>query len=57
MWESYETTAKRATAFGAGLLEVGLHPGDKFGIYSVNNAEWVLAELGGSAYGLVNVAL
>ncbi|CAI5478435.1 unnamed protein product [Closterium sp. Yama58-4] len=56
-WESYELTARRASDFGAGLVYLGLKPGDRFGIYSVNNAEWVLAELGGYCYGLVNVSL
>ncbi|GJP54902.1 hypothetical protein CLOM_g13917 [Closterium sp. NIES-68] len=56
-WESYELTARRASDFGAGLVYLGLKAGDRFGIYSVNNAEWVLAELGGYCYGLVNVSL
>lgn len=56
-WESYELAARRASDFGSGLLHVGLQRGDKFGIYALNSAEWVLAEMGGYAYGLVNVSL
>lgn len=56
-WITYKDTAARAENFGAGLLGLGIQPGQKLGVFGVNSTEWVLAELGGYAYGIVNVAL
>ena len=42
-WEQYAETSR---AFGAGLIRLGIAPGDKIAIISENRQEWVLAQLG-----------
>lgn len=42
-WEQYAETSR---AFGAGLIRLGIVPGDKIAIISENRQEWVLAQLG-----------
>ena len=42
-WTYRELQAK-VDAFAAGLLALGLAPGDRIGIWSPNNAEWVLTQ-------------
>jgi fatty-acyl-CoA synthase len=45
----------RAEAMAAGLLALGLRPGDRVGIWSPNNAEWVVTQLATARAGLVLV--
>lgn len=56
-WQSYSTVQKRSRNFGAGLLNHGMERGGFLGIYSINNAEWVLAELACYTQGLVPISL
>ena len=41
----------------AGFLAIGLEPGDRVGIWSPNNAEWVLTQLATARAGLVLVCI
>ena len=52
---SYSELARRADAFAAGLLALGLVRGDRVGIWSLNNAEWVTAQFGTAKAGIVLV--
>jgi fatty-acyl-CoA synthase len=45
----------RVDAFAAGLLALGLQPGDRIGIWSPNNAEWVITQFAAAKAGLVLV--
>jgi fatty-acyl-CoA synthase len=52
---SYAELLERARAFAAGLLALGLEPGERVGIWSPNNAEWVITQLGTAMAGLILV--
>ncbi len=52
---TYAELARRADAFAAGLLALGLEPGDRIGIWSPNNAEWVVTQFATARAGLVLV--
>ena len=52
---TYAELGARADAFAAGLLAVGLEPGDRVGIWSLNNAEWLIAQIATAKAGLVLV--
>ena len=52
---SYHELARRADAFAAGLLALGLRPGDRVGIWSLNNSEWVTAQFGTAKAGIILV--
>ena len=45
----------RARAFGAGLLALGLEPGDRVGMLAPNRAEWLVAQFGTAYAGLILV--
>ena len=47
--------AERVDAIAAGLLALGLQPGDRVGIWSPNNAEWVLTQFATAKAGLILV--
>ena len=49
--------AARAENLAAGLLALGLCPGDRIGIWSPNNAEWVLAQFASALAGLILVTV
>lgn len=51
----WETVAEEITAFGRGLLTLGLQPGDRAAIMSPNCPEWAYADLGIMAAGGVSV--
>jgi fatty-acyl-CoA synthase len=53
-WTYAELKAK-VDAFAAGLLALGLTPGDRVGIWSPNNAEWVITQFATAKAGLVLV--
>ena len=53
-WTYTELNA-RINAFAAGLLALGLAPGDRVGIWSPNNAEWVIAQFATAKAGLILV--
>ena len=52
---SYAELVRRAEAFAAGLLALGLRRGDRVGIWSLNNAEWVVTQFATAKAGLVLV--
>ena len=52
---SYAELAARSEAFAAGLLALGLERGDRVGIWSLNNAEWVVAQFATAKAGLILV--
>jgi fatty-acyl-CoA synthase len=52
---SYRELNARVDAFAAGLLGLGLTPGDRIGIWSPNNAEWVITQFATAKAGLILV--
>jgi fatty-acyl-CoA synthase len=52
---SYEELKRRVEDFAAGLLALGLSPGDRVGIWSPNNAEWVVTQLATAKVGMILV--
>jgi len=52
---TYRQLKDRVDAFAAGLLALGLEPGDRVGIWSPNNAEWVIAQFATAKAGLILV--
>ncbi len=47
----------RANALARSLIALGLQPGDRIGIWSPNNLEWVLAQFAAAKPGLILVSL
>ena len=52
---SYSELQRRVDAFAAGLLALGLEPGDRVGIWSPNNSEWVVTQFATAKAGLILV--
>ena len=52
---SYAELKEQIDAFAAGLLALGLRPGDRVGIWSPNNAEWVVTQFATAKAGLIMV--
>ncbi len=52
---SYERLRRETDAFAAGLLALGLQPGERIGIWSQNNAEWVVTQFATAKAGLILV--
>jgi fatty-acyl-CoA synthase len=52
---TYRELTERVDAFAAGLLALGLRRGDRIGICSPNNAEWVVTQFATAAAGLILV--
>jgi fatty-acyl-CoA synthase len=52
---SYAELGAKVDAFAAGLLALGLEPGDRIGIWSPNNAEWVVTQFATAKAGLILV--
>src|SRR5260370_23044825 len=52
---SYRELRQRVDAFAAGMLAIGLLPGEGIGIWSHNNAEWVVAQFATAKAGLILV--
>ncbi|MFI5018382.1 MAG: AMP-binding protein [Dongiales bacterium] len=52
---SYGEFRDRVEALAAGLLGLGLLPGDRLGIWSPNNSEWVLTQFASAKAGLILV--
>ena len=52
---TYAALAARVDAFASGLLALGLEPGDRVGIWSPNNIEWVVTQLATAKAGLILV--
>ena len=52
---SYQELRRQVDALAAGLLALGLKPGDRVGIWSPNSAEWVLTQFATAKAGLILV--
>ncbi len=52
---TYADLEREVDAFAAGLLALGLEPGDRIGIWSPNNAEWVVTQFATAKAGLILV--
>ncbi len=52
---SFAELNEMADAFAAGLLALGLNPGDRLGIWSPNNAQWALAQFATAKAGIILV--
>jgi fatty-acyl-CoA synthase len=52
---SYRKLSEKVDAFAAGLLALGLEPGDRVAIWSPNNSEWVVTQFATAKAGLVLV--
>ena len=52
---SYRELRERADAFATGLMALGLKRGERIGIWSPNNAEWVLTQFATAKAGLILV--
>ncbi|MBV8576667.1 MAG: AMP-binding protein [Acetobacteraceae bacterium] len=52
---TYRELKERVDAFAAGLVALGLKRGDRIGIWSPNNAEWVIAQFATAKAGLILV--
>lgn len=52
---SYEELREHVDRLACGLIRLGLKPGDRIGIWSQNNAEWVLTQFATAKAGLIMV--
>ncbi|MGE4250599.1 MAG: AMP-binding protein [Parvibaculaceae bacterium] len=52
---TYAELKRKVDDFAAGLLALGLAPGDRVGIWSPNNAEWVVTQFATAKAGLILV--
>lgn len=54
---SFAELLERSDAFAAGLLALGLSPGDRIGIWAPNCAEWTLTQFAAARAGLILVTI
>ena len=54
---TWRDLAAQADALAAGLIACGLVPGDRIGIWSPNNAEWVVTQFAAARAGLILVTI
>jgi fatty-acyl-CoA synthase len=52
---TYRELSEKVDAFAAGLLALGLEPGDRVAIWSPNNSEWVVTQFATAKAGLILV--
>lgn len=52
---TYGELQSRVNDFAAGLIALGLKPGDRIGVWSPNNSEWVIAQYATAKAGLILV--
>ena len=52
---TYRELQQQVDAFAAGLLALGLEPGDRVGIWSPNNAEWTVTQFATAKAGIILV--
>ena len=52
---SYRELQREVDAFAAGLVALGLKPGERIGIWSPNNTEWVVTQFATAKAGLILV--
>ena len=53
-WDAY---AERSAAVGLGLRALGVEPGDRVAVHSLNRPAWLLADLGAQGIGAVTVGI
>jgi fatty-acyl-CoA synthase len=54
---TYAELKERVDSLACGLLRLGLMPGDRLGIWSQNNLEWVLTQFAAAKSGLILVSI
>ena len=54
---TWRDLAHQADSVAAGLLAMGLVPGDRIGIWSPNNAEWIVTQFAAARAGLILVTI
>ena len=54
---SYKQLKERVDACAAGLIQLGLKPGERIGIWSPNNIEWLITQLASAKAGLILVTI
>src|ERR1700730_6013988 len=54
---TYAELKERVDTVAAGLLGLGLNPGDRIGIWSPNNSEWVISQFATAKAGLILVSI
>ena len=54
---TYRGLAERADALAAGLLRLGVRPGDRVGIWSPNNVEWMITQYATAKMGAILVTI
>src|SRR5580658_8829227 len=52
---TWQELGEKVDAFAAGLVAMGLKPGERVGICSPNNAEWIVAQYATAKAGLILV--
>ena len=52
---TWSELARRVDAFAAGLVALGLQPGERIGIWSPNNSEWIITQYATAKAGLILV--
>jgi fatty-acyl-CoA synthase len=52
---TYRELGREVEAFAAGLLALGFEPGDRLGIWSPNNAQWVVTQFATAKAGIILV--
>ncbi|MBY0404331.1 MAG: AMP-binding protein, partial [Cyanobacteria bacterium] len=52
---TYKGLQERVDDFAKGLISLGFHPGERLGIWSPNNAEWVITQLATAKLGIILV--
>ncbi|MDP9095583.1 MAG: AMP-binding protein [Pseudomonadota bacterium] len=52
---TYRELVERADAFAAGLVALGIKPGERVAIWSLNNSEWVVAQFATAKAGIILV--
>jgi fatty-acyl-CoA synthase len=52
---TYRELKERVDAFAAGLVALGIEPGERVGIWSPNNAEWAVAQFATAKAGIILV--
>ena len=59
IWQQYTwaTYAERAAAVGLGLRALGVEPGDRVAVHSLNRPAWALADMGSQGIGAVCVGI
>ena len=59
VWKQYTWAdyAARAAAVGLGLRALGVEPGDRVAVHSLNRPAWVLADMGAQGIGSVTVGI